>query len=546
MAASPIDLLGGFYTDDSRPWSVQDTVNWLPEQAEAAGTRTPWKLASPPGLRPFVNLANGPIRGLHVAEGALFGVSGNKLYQVSAKGVDTARGVIPGIGRVRMAHNQITGGNQLLAVNGQSGYVWDTVAGNLVRITDEGYPGARSAAYMDSFLLQVEPFGRFWFHSELANAKSYNTLDRYESEASPDKIVHLAVSQREAVVFNETTIEFFYNSGTNTKTFKNKGIVVERGCASGDSVVNLDNSLMWLGNDGVIYRLDGYQAVPISTGAIQKAIRKNNWQQAFAFKWESEQHKVYYLTLPDGRTWGYDVVTRLWHRRQSFGLDRWRLNHLVYWNGQWIGGDFQNGQLWILDEDYMLEGDQPLVSERVSGVIHNNQGLIGVQLLELLMSMGMEETVAADGPGPGPDPEPVWQGIADTNVAYTFTPDPNANSCYMVGSVIGENRFGNIPGGGTGWVLEITGTGVLGLRIGSMLFTATDGATANIELLSGGGTEVVANASPTPTTAWLPNPIERSLSLGVTGIRITLKGLQSGVSHTSGWSIEVLTDGYTP
>lgn len=542
MAARPIDLLGGFYTDDSRPWSVQDTVNWLPEQAEATGTRTQWKLASPPGLRPFVKLGNGPIRGLHVAEGALFGISGDKLYQVSAKGVATARGGIPGVGRVGMAHNQITGGNQLLVVNGQSGYVWDTVAGNLARITDEGYPGARSGAYMDSYLLQVEPFGRFWFNSELADAKSYNALDRYESEASPDKIVHLAVSQREAVVFNETTTEFFYNAGTSTGTFKNKGIVVERGCASGDSVVNLDNSLMWLGNDGVIYRLDGYQAVPISTGAIQKAIRKNNWKQAFGFKWESEQHKVYYLTFPDGRTWGYDVVTRLWHRRQSFGLSRWRLNALVYWNGQWIGGDFQNGQLWVLDEDYMLEGDQPLVSERISGVVHNNQGLIGVPLLELLMSMGMEATVAADMPTP---PEPVWQPISETSVSYTFVPDPNANSNAMTDSIIGLTRSGSVAAGGTSWVLNISGTGVLGVRVTSLYLIAADGATANVEFHSASGTEAVANTSPTPTSAFTPSPIERSLPLS-SGITISLKGLQALLSHISGWGIEVLTDGYTP
>ncbi|MEB1529889.1 hypothetical protein [Xanthomonas sp. WHRI 7945] len=546
MQYQPMDLINGFYTDDSRPWSVQDTVNWLPEAAEAPGTRTPWKLAPAPGLRPFLDLGNGPIRGLVNVEGALFGVSGNRLYEVTKKSTVTARGVIPGVQRVGMAYNQITGGNQLLVTNGQSGYVWDSVAGNLQRISDEAYPGAFSPAYMSSFLLQVEPFGRFWFHSELANAKAYSTLDRYESEGSPDKIARLVTSQNEVVVLNQTTIEFFYNSGQSTKTFKNKGARIDRGCVSAESVCKLDNSVMWLGNDGIVYRLDQYSAVPISTGALQSAIRDNNWSQAFAFTWESAKHKVYYLTFPDGRTWGYDVVTKLWHRRQSFGLDRWRLNHLVYWNGQWIGGDFQSGQLWVVDPDYMMEGNQPLVAEHTTGMLHNNQGRLNVAYLELLMAMGTEETVPADGPDPGPDPEPIWQAISETNVAYSFIPDPNANNSQMTGPVIGENRFGNIPGGGTGWVLEITGGGVLGLRIGSMFFTAGDGATTNIELLSAGGTEVVANTSPTPTAAFTPNPIERSLSLGVTGIRISLKGLQSLVSHTSAWSIEVLTDGYTP
>lgn len=50
----PIDLIGGFYTDDSLPWSCQDTVNWLPVFAEVPGTRTPQRLVSVPGLRPWV------------------------------------------------------------------------------------------------------------------------------------------------------------------------------------------------------------------------------------------------------------------------------------------------------------------------------------------------------------------------------------------------------------------------------------------------------------------------------------------------------------
>jgi len=546
MAANPVDLINGFYTDDSRPWSVQDTVNWLPEAAEAPGTRTPWKLAPAPGLRPFLDLGNGPIRGLVDVEGALFGVSGNRLYEVTKKSTVTARGVIPGVQRVGMAYNQITGGNQLLVTNGQSGYVWDSVAGNLQRISDDAYPGARSPAYMSSYLLQVEPFGRFWFHSELANAKEYNALDRYESEGSPDKIVRLVTSQKEVVLLNQTTIEFFYNSGQSTKTFKNKGALIDRGCASAESVCKLDNSVMWLGNDGVVYRLDQYSAVPISTGALQSAIRDNNWSQAFAFTWESDKHKVYYLTFPDGRTWGYDVVTKLWHRRQSFGLDRWRLNHLVYWNGKWIGGDFQTGQLWIVDPDYMMEGNQPLVAEHTTGVLHNNQGRLSINSLELLMAMGTEETVPADSPGPGPDPEPVWQPISDSNVGYTFIPDPNANSSTMEGYIIGEIRYGDIPGGATGWSLEIDGTGVLGVRITPFYFFATDGATVNIEIQSGSGTEVVANTSPTPTSSYAPSPIERSLSLGVSGIKVTMKGLQNGAVQTSNWGIEVLTTGYTP
>lgn len=392
MRTQDIDLLGGYYADDARAWSAQDCVNFVPQVAEVIGTRTRMKLASLPGLRLFTEITGdiAAIRGLHNAEGRLFVVAGTGLYQVSAAGAATYLGKIPGVGRVHMEHNQITGGNEVLVVNGQSGggYIWNTYAKTFEKVSDDAYPGSRSVAYMDSYLLQVEPFGRYWFHSDLADASAYNSLDRYESEASPDRIVYLAVSQSEVVVFNETTTEFFYNAGATTGTFQNKNVLIERGCASGDSVVKLDNSLFWLGDDGVVYRLDGYQAVPVSTGPVQEAFKGKSWAQAFAFAWEGPQHKVYYLTFPDGHTWGYDVVTKLWHRRASFGFNRWRLNHLVRWNGMWIGGDFQSGRLWVLDDERMVEGDQPLVRERVSQSLSASQNRLIVNYLELLVRNG--------------------------------------------------------------------------------------------------------------------------------------------------------------
>lgn len=425
MRTEDIDLLGGFYSDSSKSWAAQDVVNWRPVAAEVAGTRTRMKLMPLPGMRKFTEVVDGtgsaPIRGLHVVEGRLFVVAGTQLYQVSNIGGLTPRGRVPGVGRVHMAHNQITGGNQLLVVNGQGGggYVWDTVKRTFAKISDPAYPGSIAAAYMDSYLLQVEPFGRYWFHSDLADAMAYNSLDRAESEASPDRIVYLDVSQNEVVVFNETTTEFFYNAGQTTGTLQNKGILIERGCASGASVARLDNSLFWLGDDGVVYRLNGYQAVPVSTGPVQEAFRGKNMAQAFAFKWEDERSKVYYLTFPDGQTWGYDVVSGLWHRRKSFGFERWRLNDLVRWNGRWIGGDFQNGQLWELDQGFMMEGDQPLERERRSQVISAGRNRVTCNYLELLARTGDETDAATLTP---PEITGVTLIPSTGNFAYSLVP----------------------------------------------------------------------------------------------------------------------------
>jgi len=439
MRAQPVDLIGGYYADDTLPWSSQDTVNWLPVMAEVAGTRTPKYLKTPPGLKPYQNIGTGPIRGMHDLEGARFIVSGRYLFRISNTGVGIPIGIIPGVGRVSMTHNQFKTGYQLLVENGQGGggYVYDSTTQTFGRITDPGYPGSISSDYLDSYMLGVEPQGRFWFHSNLADATDYNTLDRYEAEASPDKIVGLAVSQFEVVVFGQRTTEFFYNVGTATGTFQNRRQAITRGCASRHSIAKLDNTLFWLGDDGIVYRLNGYAALPVSTGPMHRAFAGLNWAEAFAYVWEDRGFKVYYLTFPDGYTWAYDVVSGLWTRSQSFGLKRRRLTHTVKWGSQWFGGDFQDGRLWELDWDYLLEGDEEFISERTSPVLHDNQSSVGIPNAELIFDTGqgpMTEAIpfpvqpsapTLTGDAPGGNPSSAWGPYsyvaAGGSAPYTFT-----------------------------------------------------------------------------------------------------------------------------
>lgn len=428
MRAQPVDLIGGFYTDDSLPWSCQDTVNWLPTRAEVAGTRTPWKLETCPGLRENLWLGAGsaPIRGMHDLEGQLYFVSGQTLYRKRVDGGVDALGLIPGVSRVQMTHNQFKTGYQLLVENGQGGggYVYSTVDNTFAKITDEGYPGSISSDYLDSYTLGVEPLGRYWFHSNLADATDYNTLDRYEAEASPDKIVGLAVSQFEVVVFGQRTVEFFFNAGGQTGTFQNRRQSITRGCASRHTIQKLDNSLFWLGDDGIMYRLDGYAARRISTQPLEKAIAGYNWSEAISYVWEDRGYKVYYLTFPGGLTFGYDVVTGLWTRRQSFGMDRWRLSHIVKSGNTWYGGDFQTGRIWVIEWDYYLEGRDPMIRRHVTGVLHDNQSQLIIPNAELIFGTGTLPTVpqAPLGPAPQYPGAPTLSGtLANACAGPTYT-----------------------------------------------------------------------------------------------------------------------------
>lgn len=373
---------------------------------------------------------SGPIRGLHDVEGKLFAVSGNTLYQINNNKVAIPRGTIPGVGRVSMEHNQVAGGNQLLVVNGDSGYVWNTADETFQKVTDTGFPGGSTVGFLDGYLCLVEPFGRYLFHSDLADALNYNTLDRFEAETAPDKNIASLIVHQEWWVFGERTVDVFGNTGQATGTFQNKGVSITKGCAARSAAIAIDNGAMWLGNDLVVYHARGYDPVRISTRAIETALSKCSKQaiaNAFMFKWESRGHSVAYLTVPGEQTWGYDFSTGLWHRRASYHpvfdmTGRWRLADLVYSNGKWIGGDYQSGKLYELDWDYMMEGCEPLVRERVTPVAHNDMSRFTVDAIKIDYRAGGEETVCV--PWPLQPSGPTISGEApdgQIGVAYTYT-----------------------------------------------------------------------------------------------------------------------------
>lgn len=420
LALSPT---GGYYADPNRHWSAQDCVNYLPMKAERAGTRTPDQLRQCPGLRPFAPNLGGALRGLHNVEGKLFAVGGSSLYRIKSD-VVIPYGTVPGTARVSMAHNAA---NELLTVNGSAGYLLNTASLAFAKVTDEGYPGASVVGFVDQYFPQVAPNGAYWFWSDLSNGAAYNTLDRAEAEADPDRIVTLFVSHREVLVFGRDTIEPFINTGAATGTFQRAAnTVIECGCAARFSVAGMDNAVFFLDDKRVVRVLRGVTPERVSTAGIEQALGECTAEEisrAFAFTWEDRGHKVYYLTVPGRFTFGFDLLSGEWHRRLSPGLNTWRITSLVFWEGQWIGGDAE-GKLYALDWDYHYDGQDELIRERVTGVLAADQRPVTVNEAELLFSVGGPASELDEWPEQPEGPTLVLggaDGTAGVFYAHTYT-----------------------------------------------------------------------------------------------------------------------------
>lgn len=271
------------------------------------------------------------MRGLHNVEGELYAVVGSHLYSIDTDGTATQIGSITGYGRVSMAHNQQSNGFELVIAAGADGFVYNTGTQAFTQITSANWMGSIVTNFIDSYITHVEPLGRFWYHSNLADALTYLSTDEYEAEAQPDRIVSQITSHEEVWTFGARTVQIFVDTGAADAAFSTQqGTLIEQGCAGSYTPASLDNTVFWLGNDGIVYRANGYIPVRISTHAVEQSIANCNWDLAYGFSWTDRGHKVYYLTFPDGLTWGYDVATQLWHQEMpQLQLLKWGLMILI-------------------------------------------------------------------------------------------------------------------------------------------------------------------------------------------------------------------------
>ena len=387
MSRNSFPVVGGFYSD--KPWSAEDTVNWLPVPTESQGTSTQYKLRAPPGMSLFSTIDSGPIRGMLDVNGTAYVVSNRSLYRMRKDGTATKLGTVPGTGMVSMSYGLADTGYQVLVANGTVGYLYDSGAKTFKRIADSAYPGAVVVDYINGYFIQIEPSKRYAFVSTAADGATYDAMDRFQAEGAPDRLVTLKVLGNEVWLFGQRTTEVWGATGDSTTKFSRlNGTVLDIGCAAANAVAKIDNGIFWLGDDGSFYRNNGYFQMRISSGAVEQAIADSQWSECVAFTWSSKGHKVIYWTFPDGKTFGYDCWTQQWHRRQTFGMDRWRVHCSMWWGGQWVVGDVSNGNIYALDWDTHTEDGKPLISSRTTGVVSGRGNYIFISGIELDFDTG--------------------------------------------------------------------------------------------------------------------------------------------------------------
>lgn len=193
----------------------------------------------------------------------------------------------------------------------------------LAAITAPAYQPAATVQYFDGYFVLEAANTRQFFISGLNDGTQYSALDFATASANSDVVKAVVVYHEQLLVFCSFHTEVWWDVGNVNFPFQRyDAALIARGLIAPYAVCSEDNTVFWMGDDGIFYRLEGFLPKRISTFATEHAWANypNKYLDASCFVLNQEGHKFIFVNFPSApATWCYDISSGLWHRRVSSG-----------------------------------------------------------------------------------------------------------------------------------------------------------------------------------------------------------------------------------
>ncbi|MEE9398669.1 MAG: packaged DNA stabilization protein [Dehalococcoidales bacterium] len=405
MSIVNLPMTGGFYQSQSRPLSSQECIG-LYVSIPQTQTITKSNLFGTPGLD-FLADAGGVNRGSHAFMGIPYFVNGTILQRLNLTfdGIGNevwtlvTLGTIPGEKRVIMADN----GRQLCIVIPELDETFNAFIVEddvLTQISAENFAGpVSSVVFSSGFFVFTAKDGNSFFKSGLRDGNSYNALDFQNAESDPDPIKAPIVYRNQLIIFGSETMEGYQIVPTSSFPYLFTGAVERKGLISSSAIIEIEGLLFWLGGTTQerpqILRYDGDRPVPISTRAIETALRsytREELENSFAWNYSEDGSDFVGFTFPD-TCYVYDLSTGLWHERRSVdntgSPTTYRISNVIEAYGFLIAADILNGNIGRLNKEVFTEYGTSIRRRVVFPPIDNDGDVTIVSGAELVCQTGV-------------------------------------------------------------------------------------------------------------------------------------------------------------
>jgi hypothetical protein len=235
--------------------------------------------------------------------------------------------------------------------------------------TDGAFSGADVVDIVDNYFVYNRPGTQQWGSSNILSPIS-SALAFSSKDGAPDNLVSMIVDHREVYLLGEVSSEVWVNSGLFPFAFQRiPGTSTQHGIVAKFSVARLGNSFAYLSKnirgDGQVMMMNGYTPTRISNHAVENSIEGAEISDARAWTYLSEGHEVYVISFPTlDLTWAYDIATGMWHKwlwvdNQNV-FHRHRGNCHVHFQNMNLVGDWENGQIYMLDPNVYTDSGQEI------------------------------------------------------------------------------------------------------------------------------------------------------------------------------------------
>ena len=327
-------------------------------------------------------------------------VVGLALWRVDSAGSAINVGTIPGGERVSIVFD----GTSLIVFNGTTtGYYYNTesLSFSTVTLPAKAFIGTT----LDTYVI-FSSEGQQWYISNVGDSGSWDVLDTASANKTPDDLLAVWEDHSELILFGERTIEPWFNSADVDFAFsQNTAGIVERGTAARHSIVKEDNTLFFLGDDFIVYRLQGYQAVRVSNNGIETILsdihRANPGvlSSAYAISYVEHGSKFYQLTIPNEKTLVFNIATNEWHTLKHWDFETHHAQAYCFAFGKHLIGTNLGG-IFELSRDYYSDGVRPLLRKRRTQIIASNDQRLHWRKLKFIMEFGTTGLLTGQGSDP--------------------------------------------------------------------------------------------------------------------------------------------------
>ena len=242
-----------------------------------------------------------------------------------------------------------------------------------------------SVAAIDSYFFAVQQGSQRFYFSAVANGSSWPALNFASAQSHAGNLLEVMAINDQLVLLTQNSVEFWQPSGDMNLPFvRIDGLTYTKGILNTGAATYADNTLIWVGSDGLVYRRG---AVPtrLSDHGIENQIGKSSAAYLFSFVWSG--HTILVLTL-DTLTYFYDFETKLWSEASTLGRNGWRAKCGAANGINPVFGDSVTGNLLSLNNSVLTDvGDG--IERRFTALVPN-QAVIDNMTLDAQGGVGTE------------------------------------------------------------------------------------------------------------------------------------------------------------